>query len=339
MNLVLLPRFRPRIIEVVALFIRNFDVGFLDAAQHFVIQLLLEALRRLHHRISVGVLGLQISFHFGVFLVSQPIVVIHELLAMDLRSLRSFLRDGGRRERRRSVVCRQRVPEGEDQGSQGQKSDSNTLQSEFSHRISFVRFENSPILYQPPSTSAWWTTAWNFWSYTRCTSEVFLKPLLAPRFRRRPWPAVVVRINTRIMPLYALLGWSARSSLLSRPGVRSRSCPPCFSGAFLERCPARLGGKSRRHGHHQALRDGQQPRVFRHNFHNRPVRIHRRRRGQLQTHGEGGGQDLDGSGSRGHQRWRVTHVRSSTLAPRAGTPAGASHHSRSGCRFSTGQWR
>jgi len=41
-------------------------VRFLDAAQHFLIQLLLQSLRRFHHGISVGVLGLQISFHLGI---------------------------------------------------------------------------------------------------------------------------------------------------------------------------------------------------------------------------------------------------------------------------------
>ena len=150
MNLILLPRFRPRIIEVIALLIGHFDVCFLDAAQHFVIQLLLQSLRRFHHGISVGVLGLQISFHLGILLVAQPIVVIHHRAAIDLRGLRSFLRHWRRRERRGSVIRRRCVCGGEDQRSENQRSDSNVPQIEFFHRISFMRLENWPILYQLP---------------------------------------------------------------------------------------------------------------------------------------------------------------------------------------------
>ena len=41
MNPVLLTRFRSDIVEIGAVLVRDFDVGFLDAAQHFVVELFL----------------------------------------------------------------------------------------------------------------------------------------------------------------------------------------------------------------------------------------------------------------------------------------------------------
>ena len=105
MNGVLLSRFRSRIIKIAALLVGDFHIGFLDPAQHFFVKLLLQRFGRLHHRVGVNIFGLQIRFHVGIFLITQPVVVVHQLAAIDLSNFGLFLRDRRRGERRRRVGC------------------------------------------------------------------------------------------------------------------------------------------------------------------------------------------------------------------------------------------
>jgi hypothetical protein len=111
-------------------------------------------------------------------------------------------------------------------------------QIDFFHRISFMRLENWPILYQLSFISEGGQAA----------------DLLAA-----DGAAVVRKINPRIMSLDAFLVPSARSCLFPCHRIGPNSLSPLFSAAFLERCPARRGGKSHRHGRHQAVRCGEQP--------------------------------------------------------------------------------
>ena len=107
-NPVLLSCFRPGVIEIVALFVRNLDVGFLDVAQHFVVELFLERLGGLHDRVGVGVLRLEIGADFGIGLVSQPEIVVDELVTVEVGGFRDFLchRRAGQRCRGAGMICR-----------------------------------------------------------------------------------------------------------------------------------------------------------------------------------------------------------------------------------------
>jgi hypothetical protein len=92
---VLLPLDRPRVIEVaVVLAIGNVDVGLLDAAEHLVVELFLQLLRRREHGVRVRVLGLEIGDGLGTLLVAQPAVVVGALVAVKSDRLRDLLRDG-----------------------------------------------------------------------------------------------------------------------------------------------------------------------------------------------------------------------------------------------------
>ncbi len=57
-------------------------VGLLDVAQHFAIELLLQALCRSHPGFRIGVLGFQVGGDFLGVLVTQPGVVIVQRVAM-----------------------------------------------------------------------------------------------------------------------------------------------------------------------------------------------------------------------------------------------------------------
>ena len=89
---VLFTRLKPDVIKEVTFSIRDFHIGFLHAAEHLVIKLFLKSIRRLHHRVGVSILSLEISADLRVRLLAQPKVVIHQLVPVDLRHMRDFLR-------------------------------------------------------------------------------------------------------------------------------------------------------------------------------------------------------------------------------------------------------
>ena len=108
----------PRVVEVVATTHRNGAVVFLDAALDLGVDLALERGERLHHRVGVLVLGLEIPEHGGVVPLRQPVVGIDADLAGGLESRRL-----DRRHRRRGrcltiggAVAQQADQEG-DEGS------------------------------------------------------------------------------------------------------------------------------------------------------------------------------------------------------------------------------
>ncbi len=106
---VLLPFLRARVIEITAIQEWDVDVRLLDAPQHLVVELLLQRLRGLHEVFRIGQLGLQIRLHLRCALVAQPVVVVGERLAVDLRGVRDLLGDrGGRRHRSRGRRRHQR---------------------------------------------------------------------------------------------------------------------------------------------------------------------------------------------------------------------------------------
>ena len=72
-----------RVIVVLALTIGHVHVGLLDARQHLRIERFLKRRGGRHDRPGVGVLALQVRAHPGVVLVSQPMVVVHALPAVD----------------------------------------------------------------------------------------------------------------------------------------------------------------------------------------------------------------------------------------------------------------
>src|SRR5262249_20755618 len=70
-------------------------------AEPLVGGLFLEGLSRLHHRIGISVLGLEIGADLGIRFVAQPEIVVGERASVDLGRVRDFLRNG----RRREIVC------------------------------------------------------------------------------------------------------------------------------------------------------------------------------------------------------------------------------------------
>ena len=56
-------------------------VGFLDAREDLLVEQLAEALQRLHHRLGVAVLGVEVFDHLGIRFLAQPEVVVHTALA------------------------------------------------------------------------------------------------------------------------------------------------------------------------------------------------------------------------------------------------------------------
>src|SRR6266542_5101539 len=89
-----------RVIEVIALAIGHVLVGLLDAREHLFVERLLETGGRLHHRVGVIGLGLEVGqdVFVGLRLVGHPGVIVRDRVAVDLRGLRSL--PGGRRFRR-----------------------------------------------------------------------------------------------------------------------------------------------------------------------------------------------------------------------------------------------
>ena len=92
-----------RVIEIVAVLVRYIYIGLLDATEQLVIELLLQRFGRLHDSLGIGVLGIEVSFDFRVFLVAQPEVVVDELVTVDLGHFWNLLGDGWRTDDRRDV--------------------------------------------------------------------------------------------------------------------------------------------------------------------------------------------------------------------------------------------
>ena len=97
---VLLPLLRARVVPVAALAVGDVDVRLLDPPEHLLVESVLERQRRLHHRVGVGVLGVEVGRHVGVRLVPEPEVVVLAPIAVDLVDLRDSLGHGCRGEGR-----------------------------------------------------------------------------------------------------------------------------------------------------------------------------------------------------------------------------------------------
>ena len=72
------------------------EVGLLDAPEHLLVERLLQRLGRLHDRLGVGVLRLEIRDDFRVRLLAQPEVVVVQRVAVNFVSCGIFLATGGR---------------------------------------------------------------------------------------------------------------------------------------------------------------------------------------------------------------------------------------------------
>ena len=88
---VLLAFLGPGVIVVGTLAVRDFGVGFLDAREHLLVQLLLQTLRGLHHRRCVRILGAQIGAYRSAGLVAQPMVTVDAALPVHDRDVRYAL--------------------------------------------------------------------------------------------------------------------------------------------------------------------------------------------------------------------------------------------------------
>jgi hypothetical protein len=82
-NLILLPFLRARVVVERIAAHRDGEVGLLDAAEHLLVQLLLERLEVLRHLVGVGVLCLQILDDIGILAIAQPEVVVDEDVAVN----------------------------------------------------------------------------------------------------------------------------------------------------------------------------------------------------------------------------------------------------------------
>ena len=94
-------------------------IVLLDAREHLVIERLLQRLRRFHQHVGVGRFGAEIALHLQRPFLTQPEVVVVQLVAVDLRDVRHLARDRRlrRRVRRRRGFLR-RGAAGEDEGEQ-----------------------------------------------------------------------------------------------------------------------------------------------------------------------------------------------------------------------------
>ena len=80
---VLLALLRAREVEVAPAPVGDGLVVLFDARQHLPVEPLLEGLGGLHHRVGVGVLGVQVGVDLPVFLAAQPVVLVDQALAVD----------------------------------------------------------------------------------------------------------------------------------------------------------------------------------------------------------------------------------------------------------------
>jgi len=75
---ILQPLLGARVIPPTAVAVGNGDIGLLHMAQHLLVKLFAQASKRRHHRLSIGILGLQICGHIWIVLVPQPGVVVRK---------------------------------------------------------------------------------------------------------------------------------------------------------------------------------------------------------------------------------------------------------------------
>ena len=97
---VLQPLLGARVIPPIAVAVGNGDVGLLHVAQHLLVKLVAQAGQRRHHRIGIGIFGLQVRRHVGILFVAQPGVVVGQHNSVHLRFGVVFA-GGGRRGNRR----------------------------------------------------------------------------------------------------------------------------------------------------------------------------------------------------------------------------------------------
>ena len=107
----------PRVVEVFAAANRNRRVVLLDATFDLGVDLGLERLERLHHRVGVLVLGVEIADDLGVLALGQPVVGVDADLAARLEPLRTWRRY--RRGRRVRLIGGAVAEEGEGKREQG----------------------------------------------------------------------------------------------------------------------------------------------------------------------------------------------------------------------------
>ena len=97
MNRVLQFLLGSRVIPPTAVSKGNRYVGLLDVAQHFVVELFLQAGQRSHLSLRILVFRFEISNYVGIFLVTQPCVIVGEGFAVNLNFCVLPGRDGGMR--------------------------------------------------------------------------------------------------------------------------------------------------------------------------------------------------------------------------------------------------
>jgi len=79
---ILLTLVRAGEIEIAAQAVGNREVRLLDAAKHFLIELLLKLLGRLQDCVRVRVLGYQVGDDIGIFFLAEPSIVIDAAIAV-----------------------------------------------------------------------------------------------------------------------------------------------------------------------------------------------------------------------------------------------------------------
>ena len=84
-----------RVVIEIVVTLGDGEVRFLDAADHFIVELLLENGRMRHHRLGVSVFCFQVSDHVRVFLLTQPIIIVDARMVVDGQFLRLHCRDWG----------------------------------------------------------------------------------------------------------------------------------------------------------------------------------------------------------------------------------------------------
>src|SRR5687768_1821260 len=94
---ILFPFFRLRDVPVFAYLCRDAEIGLLDTAEHFLVELIDKRLVFAHMRLGERVLGFQILDYLRILFVAavaQPGIVVDDLVTMDLQDLRVLLRRG-----------------------------------------------------------------------------------------------------------------------------------------------------------------------------------------------------------------------------------------------------
>jgi hypothetical protein len=81
------------VVPVFAFADRHTQVGLLDTAKKLLIEPVLKRIGRLHDRLGIRVFGLQVLDDLRVLLLSEPVVVIHERLAVQFGDPGDLLRD------------------------------------------------------------------------------------------------------------------------------------------------------------------------------------------------------------------------------------------------------